>query len=143
MKYKAFGKVFSYLLGLLTTLAMYQNKKIKIVIDGVAEERKVCTIIMGHGKYGGGGMLTTPLAEPNDGLFDVLIVGDLTKHDLLWSLPRIYRGTHLTHPKVALKKVNEIEIYPEETMYVQADGEIVGESPASFKVIPSAINIIV
>jgi diacylglycerol kinase (ATP) len=141
--YKKFGRVSSYLMGLLSTLILYENKEMQLVIDGETEERKVCTILMGNGKYGGGGMFTTPLAEIDDGLFDVLIVGDLSKPDLLWSLPRIYKGTHLTHPKVELKKLKEIEVHPKVQMFVQADGELVGEAPAHFKVIPSALNIIV
>jgi diacylglycerol kinase (ATP) len=143
IKYKKLGRMSSYLMGLLSTFIVYKNKTMKLVMDGTIEDRKICTILMGIGKYGGGGMLTTPLAEIDDGLFDVLMVGDLSKPDLLWSLPRIYKGTHLTHPKVILKKLKEIEVHPQEQMFVQADGEIVGEAPAHFKMIPSALNIIV
>jgi YegS/Rv2252/BmrU family lipid kinase len=140
-KYKAMGKMSSYLLGLLTTLAAYKNKKVSITIDGKVQERKICTIIMGLGKYGGGGMLTTPNADLCDGLFDVLIVGDLDKLDLLRSLPRIYKGTHLSHPKVDLIKASEIDIHPIVNMPIQADGEIIGESPAKFRVLRSALTI--
>ena len=142
-KYKAMGKMSSYLLGLLTTLITYKNKEISITIDGKIQNMKICTIIMGLGKYGGGGMLTTPNADLSDNFFDVLVVGDLDKLDLLRSLPRIYKGTHLSHPKVDLIKATEVDIRPKINMPVQADGEIVGESPASFHILHSALTIAV
>jgi YegS/Rv2252/BmrU family lipid kinase len=140
-RFKALGSLPSYLLGLLTTFLFYKNREVSLELDGQAEKRKVCVILMGNGKYGGGGMLATPHADPADGLLDVLIIDDLSKPDLLWSLPRVYRGTHLTHPKVTVKRAREIDIHPAQQMFVQADGEILGEAPARFHVLPAALNI--
>lgn len=98
---------------------------------------------MGNGRYGGGGMLVTPEADVSDGLLDVLIVGNLSKLDLVWSLPRIYKGTHLTHPKVTCRKAKNIYIQAEQKMPIQADGDIVGETPARFGIIPSILKILV
>jgi len=142
-KFKVFGSVPSYLLGLLTTLLFYENKEVSLIVDGQAEERKLCLILMGNGKYGGGGMLSTPHADPTDGLLDVLIIDDLSKPDLLWSLPRVYRGTHLTHPKVTVKKAREIQVCSTNQMAVQADGELLGEAPAHFYVLPAALNVVI
>ena len=141
--YKAMGAMASYLMALLSTLAFYQNKGVSIIIDGVAEERKIVTILMGNGKYAGGSMMTTPNADLSDGLFDVLIVDNMTKLDLLRSLPRIYKGTHLTHPKVFVKRVKEIEIRPKLRMSFQADGDPIGDAPACFYVLPAALKVIV
>ena len=63
--------------------------------------------------------------------------------DLLRSLPRIYKGTHLTHPKVMMKQAKEIEIQSAYPLNLQADGELLGELPARFRVLPSALNVIV
>jgi diacylglycerol kinase family enzyme len=76
-------------------------------------------------------------------LFDVIIIGDVTKPDLLRSLPRIYKGTHLTHPKVTVRRTDLITISSDEPMAIQADGDLVGEAPARFTVLPSALNILV
>ena len=114
---------------------------VEFINNGQTEDRKVCTIVMSNGKYGGGSMLIAPEADPSDGLFDVLIIGDVSKLDLLWSLPRIYRGTHLTHPKVTLKRTNEVTISADTKMSIQADGDLIGEAPARFVVLPSALNI--
>jgi len=139
-RFKALGSLPSYLLGLLTTFLFYENREVSLKLDGQAEERKVCVILMGNGKYGGGGMLAAPDADPMDGLLDVLIIDDLSKPDLLWSLPRVYRGTHLTHPKVTVKRAREIEIRPKQQMSLQADGELLGEAPARFHVLRAALT---
>jgi len=142
-EFKALGDTASYLMGLVTTLVAYKNKEISLTLDGEVGERRICTILMSNGKYGGGGMLTAPDADPADGFFDVVIIGDLTKPDLLRSLPRIYKGTHLTHPKVTVKRAREVEIRPVQPMAVQADGELLGEAPARFSVLPGALTIVV
>jgi diacylglycerol kinase (ATP) len=142
-KYKALGKVSAYLLGLFTTLVSYKNKQVDIIIGNETESKTICTVIMGNGKYGGGGMYTTPKAVINDGLLDVLIIGDLSKPDLINSLPMIYKGTHLSHPKVSLKKAQQVTIKPTVVMSIQADGDIVGESPATFSIIEQKLHVVV
>ena len=142
-RFKYLGSTPSYLMGLLTTLFFYKNREVSLKLDGQNEERKVCVILMGNGKYGGGGMFATPHADPMDGLLDVLIIDDLSKPDLLWSLPRVYKGTHLTHPKVISKRARKIVISSTEQLSLQADGELLGEVPASFQVLPSLLNIVV
>lgn len=141
-KYKLLNGTASYLLGLLTSLLFYKNKEISITIDGEVEERRVCTVLISNGRYSGGGMLATPDASLTDGFFDVLIIGNLSKPDLLWSLPRVYKGTHLTHPKVTLKRAREVEIRSAEPVLLQADGELLGSGPARFSILPAALNIV-
>jgi len=140
-KFKALNGTASYLMGLLTTLLFYKNKKVSLIVDGKAVEGKVCTVLISNGKYGGGGMLAAPDADLTDGLLDVLIIGDLSKPDLLWSLPRVYKGTHLTHPKVTMRRAREIEILSTAPLSLQADGELLGELPARFYILPAALNI--
>ncbi len=142
-KFKILSGTPSYLMGLLSTLISYKNKNVSLKLDGEAEERKVCTVLMNNGRYGGGGMFAAPDADLTDGLLDVLVIGDLSKLDLLWSLPRVYKGTHLTHPKVTMKRAREIEIKSAEPISLQADGELLGELPARFHILPAALNIVI
>ena len=88
-------------------------------------------------------MLVAPHADPADGLFDVIIIDNLSKPDLIWSLPRIYKGTHLTHPKVTLKKARDIHIHSKKQISLQADGELLGETPARFKMLPALLTLAV
>ncbi len=142
-QFKALGSLPSYLAGLLVTLLAYRNKDISLTVDGETENRRVCTVVMNNGRYGGGGMLAAPDASINDGYFDVMIIGDLSKPDLLRSLPRIYKGTHLTHPKVTMKRAKEIEIRSAQPMQLQADGELLGQVPARFRILPSVLKVII
>jgi YegS/Rv2252/BmrU family lipid kinase len=142
-KFKNFGGKPGYMMGLLSTFATYKNREVHLTLDGKTEDRKVCTVIMSNGKYGGGSMMIAPGADPSDGLFDVVIVGDISKPDLLWSLPKIYKGTHLSHPLVTVKRAKEVFVSSTSRMAIQADGELLGELPARFYVLPSALNILV
>jgi diacylglycerol kinase (ATP) len=143
-QFKALGSLPAYLMGLLVTLIFYRNEDISLKVDGERLEKRVCAVLMNNGKYGGGGMFAAPGADLADGWLDVLIIGDMGKPDLLRSLPRIYKGTHLTHPKVTMKKVKEIEVVCRSgRMQLQADGELLGEVPARFRVLTSALNVIV
>jgi YegS/Rv2252/BmrU family lipid kinase len=142
-KFKLLSATPAYLMGLLTTLISYQNKSVSLIADGDVLTEKICTILMSNGKFGGGGMCAAPDADLTDGLLDVLVVGDLSKPDLLWSLPKIYKGTHLTHPKVTSKRAREIELRSTEALSLQADGELLGELPARCYVLPSALSIAV
>ncbi|HEY50589.1 MAG TPA: diacylglycerol kinase family lipid kinase [Dehalococcoidia bacterium] len=141
-KYKTLNATASYLAGLLSSLLFYKNKAVTLLIDGEVSEEKVCAVLLSNGKYGGGGMFAAPEADISDGLLDVLVIGDLSKPDLLWSLPRVYRGTHLTHPKVTLKKAREIEIRSDDSVFLQADGELLGGLPARCYVLPSLLNVV-
>ena len=140
-RFKALGSTPSYLMGLLTTFLFYETKQVSLILDGQPEERRVWTILMSNGKYGGGGMLAAPNADPADGLLDVVVIDDLSKLDLLWSLPRLYKGTHLSHPKVTVKRAREIDIRPRQQMSLQADGELLGEAPAHIYMLPAALNV--
>ncbi len=143
-QYKKLGGLPAYLMGMLTSLVKYHNHKVAITIDGKTQEARILTVILNNGKYGGGGMFTAPEADLADGFLDVMIAGDLSKPEFLWSLPRLYKGTHLTHPKVAAKKAKEIEVKSlGERLYLQADGELLGEVPARFRILPAALNIVV
>lgn len=142
-QFKALGSLPSYLAGLLVTLFAYKNKDITLTVDGETEDRRVCTVVMNNGRYGGGGMLAAPNADIADGLFDVMIIDNISKPDLLWSLPRIYKGAHLTHPRVTMKRAKEVEIRSAQSMQLQADGELLGQVPARFRVLPSALNVII
>jgi diacylglycerol kinase (ATP) len=79
----------------------------------------------------------------DDGLFDVIIIGDTGKLEIVANVPRIYRGTHLSHPKVDEYHAGEVRVKAWERMLLQADGELIGEAPATFQIIPQALHVLV
>ena len=86
-------------------------------------------------------MRVAPLADINDGLLDVISIGDMGKLELLRAFPTIYKGTHIHHPKVSTHKVTQLEIESSQKFLVHADGEFLGEGPVSFGLLPSALSI--
>jgi diacylglycerol kinase (ATP) len=98
-------------------------------------------VVVANGRYFGGGMMICPGAEPDDGLFDVLLIGNLTKRDLLLTLPKTYRGRHLPHPKAELLRGSTVEIHADKPLPVELDGEQPGTTPVEFELVPRALRL--
>ncbi len=130
----------SYLLGLLRTFLTYRNKSVTFKIgDKHAETAKMLSLVVANGEYFGGGMHIAPQAKLNDQCFDIVALGNFGKIELIRNLSRVYKGTHITHPKVRLEKDICISVESKHKLLVQADGELLGEGPASFSLLPSAL----
>jgi YegS/Rv2252/BmrU family lipid kinase len=140
-RFKTLGRTVSYLMGYLTTFLSYKNRDVSVEVGGETKNEKVYTIVVSNGRYAGGGMLIAPDAELTDGLLNVMTIGDMSKLDLLLSLPRVYNGTHLTLPKVTVKRAKEAKISATKGTYLEADGELLGEAPAYLYVLPGALNV--
>jgi diacylglycerol kinase (ATP) len=138
---KALGSKTSYLLALGVVFARWQNVPLRVRVD--AEERNALMedAIVAVGRYLAGGMMITPEAEPDDGLFDVLLIGDLTKTELVRVMPKIYRGTHLPHPKGEVLRGSTVSIDADEPLPIQLDGEQPGTTPVRFEIVPAAIRL--
>ncbi len=139
---RIFHSVTSYLMGVIEALASYHNKDIRIQFGEHSEEICICSIVIANAGFYASGMRIVPDADLYDGLFEVMIVGDMNKFDLMQTLPKAYLGgTHINHPKVRLEKASRISIESDERVLIQADGELIGETPAVFYILPSALNL--
>ncbi|MFC1958034.1 diacylglycerol/lipid kinase family protein [Chloroflexota bacterium] len=138
---KYFGGTIPYLVGLLRTLFGYRNQSVVLGIGDRVETGRVLSVLVSNGRYFGGGMDVAPEARLDDNLLDVMVIGDIGKLDLLKSLPMIYKGTHGNHPKVSMERAEKVTVESSERVLVQADGEVLGEGPASFWLMPAALNI--
>jgi diacylglycerol kinase (ATP) len=138
---KALGAKSSYLIALGVTFARWKNIRLRVAVDDEKREALMEDCIVAVGRYLAGGMMILPEAEPDDGLFDVLLIGDLTKTELVRVTPKIYRGTHLPHPKGEVLRGTTVTIDADEPMPIQLDGEQPGTTPTRFRVVPSAIRL--
>ena len=138
---KIFGGTVPYVLGLLKSVISYRNKLLEVCFNDRCEQRKVLTMVMANGCYFGGGMCIAPNADIYDGVFDVVCVGDVGKIDLLKTFPKIYKGTHITHPLVKIERSSHVEIKSADKVFIEADGEFLGECPASLRIIPAALSL--
>jgi YegS/Rv2252/BmrU family lipid kinase len=138
---KAFGAKTSYLLALGVVFARWQNVRLSVRVDAETREGLMEDTIVAVGRYLAGGMMITPDAEPDDGLFDVLLIGDVTKTELIRVMPKIYRGTHLPHPKGEVLRGSTVSIEADAPMPIQLDGEQPGTTPVRFELVPAAVRL--
>jgi YegS/Rv2252/BmrU family lipid kinase len=131
-----------YFYNLLKSLLLYNHTRVMVDIDGLHLDNEVFTISIGIGKYSGGGMMQTPFAEPDDGLFDITIVKKIRKGEIIRSLAKLYNGTILDHPKIEGYKGKDILIDSDPLIHLEADGESLGHSPFEFAILPQSIGII-
>ena len=141
---RVFGGTLPYLSSLLLTLGAYRNKRIDVTLDsGEPWHGRVNSVVVANGQYFGGGMRIAPEAALQDGQFEVVVLGDLGKVELVRNVPRVYVGTHVTHPKVSVFRAQRLHADSPDRLLLQADGEVLGTAPASFEVVPAALRLIV
>lgn len=138
---KALGGKASYLIALGAVFSRWKNVELEVDVDGETRSGLMEDVIVAIGRYQAGGMMTTPDAEPDDGLFDVLLVKDATRLEVVRELPRIYKGTFLPHPKAELLRGRVVEVQAPDPLPVQLDGEQPGTSPVRFEIAPGAIRL--
>jgi diacylglycerol kinase (ATP) len=138
---KALGGKVSYAWATLAVFARWQNDEVLVQVDDERRSGRMHDVVVANGRYFGGGMMICPEAEPDDGLFDVLLIGDLTKRDLLVTLPKTYRGRHLPHPKAELLRGAVVTVDAPEPLPVELDGEQPGTTPVRFEIVPQALRL--
>lgn len=134
----------SFLIGTLSAIIAFKNKKLDIIIDdSISISGKKNGVIVANGRYFGGGMHVAPTAKIDDGLFDIIVLGDFSKIELIANFPKIYKGIHLEHLKVEHYRGKNIKIYSQERVLIEFDGEQPGIIDAEFEIIPKGINVLV
>jgi diacylglycerol kinase (ATP) len=138
---KALGGKVSFLAATLAVFASWKSSDVTMQVDGERRSGPMFEVLAMNGDYAGGGMWVTPDAEPDDGRLDVLLIGDVTKADLARTLPKIYRGTHLPHPKAELLRGRLVTVDSPEPLPVELDGEQPGTTPVRFEIVPAALRL--
>jgi diacylglycerol kinase (ATP) len=139
---KRLGGTPSFLFATVATFAAWRNVPFRVVVDdGPPLELVANNVICANGRAFGGGFRVCPQAEPDDGLLDVLVWGDVGKLDLALNLPRLYRGTHLGHRKVTVLRARKVYVEPERPLPLELDGERPGMTPATFEIAPQALRL--
>ena len=118
----------------------------RILCDGVEVfGGKYLSIAFGVGKYSGGGMRQTPLAELGDGLLDVTVIPDISLWTIAKEIPKLFNGRFHTVPVLTQAKCREVQVLPlneADAEPVEVDGEVVGRAPVRMEVIPEHINVV-
>jgi YegS/Rv2252/BmrU family lipid kinase len=141
---KRCGGFASFFWGSLTTWLRYRNQEVAIRCgEGQTWSGRIVNIAVANGQYFGGGMHIAPHARMDDGLFDVIILGDLGRAEALRVGRGIYRGTHLGCPKVEHFRTRYLEACSSERVLLDLDGEQPGRLPARFEVVSGILPLIV
>ena len=105
---------------------------------------RIAELAVANGQYYGGAMKIAPDAKIDDGLFDVVTIGDASAFRILSNAPRLYLGAHLRMNEVTHALAKQVVARPvrkDEVIRVELDGEVLGRLPVTFEVVPGALRV--
>jgi diacylglycerol kinase (ATP) len=105
-------------------------------------EANVTNVAVGNGRYHGGGMLSCPGAEIDDGFLDVTLIRFLTFPQLLGNIALLYNGTIHSHPKVESFKAKYVRADSDQPTLIEIDGEPLGRLPVEISVVPKTLQVL-
>ena len=141
---KSKGGFLSYQLASLKGLMRYQNKKMYITIDDrIKREGIFNAVIVANGRYFGSGMMIAPHADPGDGFFDVVLMGEIKKLEMILKMPRLQKGTHIYEDGIEVVRAKKVHVETDARALLDLDGEGPGMTPVDFEMVSSAIKVIV
>jgi diacylglycerol kinase (ATP) len=129
-----------YFGGFWLTLPRFGPREVRLDADGQAFGWRAFNVVVANCRFYGGGMQISPKSSPGDGALEVLVMTG-PKSDSFTTLPKIYRGRHLPHRNIAELRVGRVRVETDLPFPIEADGEILGVTPATFGVIPGAIRV--
>lgn len=133
---------YAYLWQLVLTLFRYRASRVSYLYHDKPLPSRVLTAAIALGRYNGGGMCQAPHAMPDDGRLAITVIENMAKIRVVANLHRLYNGTIGQHPKVKTWHTRQWRI-DGAPIPLEADGEWLGTTPATFCVIPGALRIIV
>jgi diacylglycerol kinase (ATP) len=132
-----------YVLALMAELPRFKAATITLDVDGETRELRAMMVAIAKGNSYGGGMRVAPSATLDSGRLEVCIVGEISKPAFLRAFPRVFRGTHVTHPAVTMLTGREVRLAADRPLRLIGDGEWFGELPATVKVDPASLTVVV
>jgi diacylglycerol kinase (ATP) len=138
---KALGGRVAGVLATFAVFSRWKNVELMVEVDDERRHGLMEDVMVANTEYHNGGMRLCPGARPDDGVFDVLVIGDVSRRELVLTLPKLYRGTHLPHPKAELLRGRTVTVDASEALPVELDGEQPGTTPVRFEVVRAALRV--
>lgn len=141
----AIASIPAHMVGFAAALAGYESREITIMTEDapVSPSRLRCAmVVVANGPSYAGVLRIAPNALLDDGMLDLVVIGDVDKIEMLMNLRRVLTGAHLEHEKVQVFRTRALALESTGEARVQADGEVVGWLPARVDVIPRALRVI-
>jgi YegS/Rv2252/BmrU family lipid kinase len=139
---KAWGPTITYQKAILTTLLTYRKQEINITAGNFTYTGKALNFIIANGKYFGGGLGIAPHATANDGLFALVVAGNISILDYLLNLGQVRQCKPIDHPQLQYLSASRVAVNGPVPMPIDMDGEFIGFSPMNVAVVPGAINML-
>ena len=130
-----------YNLAVLRELPVFRPIPYAVELDGRRVETRAMLVAVANTTSFGGGMRVCPDADVADGLFDVMIVHALSVPAFLTVFPKVYSGTHTTHPAVEIQRARRVRLEAS-GIHSQADGEAFAQLPIDAEVVPGALRVV-
>ncbi len=140
---KLLGGRVSFQYGAMMTLLTYRPPEVIVDSEEGSFQGRAQNVVVANCQYFGGSMHVAPGAVPDDGLFDVVVFGDIARFEALRSMGDIYKAKHVENPKVRGWRSREVRVSSTERVLVDVDGEMCGTLPATFTVVPRALQVVV
>lgn len=131
----------AYLAGLIITIMDRKSPYVRITADGRSMERKILLAAIANGKYYGGGMMPTPEAAMDDGLFDICLVSAISKMKMFFLFPKFMKGTHGSIKEVSFFRSESVLIESDEPIPVNVDGDVFEDTRVLFKLIKRGLCV--
>ncbi len=131
-----------YNLAIARELPVFKPLKYELELDGELWVTEAMLVALGNGTRYGGGMRITPDASYDDGLLDVLVVGPMSVPRLLTVFPKVFSGSHVTHPAVTIRRARRVRLQTD-AIVAYADGERFGPLPVEVEVAPMSLSVLV
>jgi diacylglycerol kinase (ATP) len=138
---KAFGGKLSFIWATVAVFLRWKPTAMTVTIDGEAREVLLFEALAMNGDNTAGGMLMAPDATPDDGFFDVVLIGDFTKREFATTFPKIYKGKHVSHRKIEIVRAKELVVEAEPPLPMVIDGEQPGTTAVRFEIVPNALRL--
>ena len=129
-----------YVVSFVLTLAGHRHGHASVEAGSERYDGPLTNLVVAIGQYFGGGMRIAPAADPGDGDFEVQVQFG-SKLDYALAMPKVFRGTHLPHPRVLEWRGAQVHISSEPAIRLEADGELLGTTPATFGLLPAALRL--
>lgn len=130
-----------YNLATLAELRTFRPLSYTLELDGTTRRLDAMLVAIGNGPSFGGGLRITEGALLDDGLLDVVLIKPMSKLELIRTYPKLFKGTHVTHPQYERHRVRRITVAaPQVVAY--ADGERFGPLPLTVECVPGALTVL-
>jgi YegS/Rv2252/BmrU family lipid kinase len=138
---KALGGRVTFFYALTREFAAWRNTDVTVEVDGETRRGRMHDVVVANGGFHGGAMKLAPDALPDDGVFDVVLIGNVSKLDFLTTAPKLYSGKHVAHPKVDVLRGSRVDVDAAVALPLETDGEVLGTTPARFEIVPHAYRV--